>query len=73
MVVFNTGNTPLAREQEMFGDPLERMWRDCVFGLCATAQFHRRLFGVVCLSDAAQRQAWLDQAAQLWSEAFSRE
>ena len=29
-LVINTGNTPLEREREAFGDPLERMWRDCM-------------------------------------------
>ncbi|MCF8033061.1 MAG: NAD(P)H-dependent oxidoreductase [Desulfarculaceae bacterium] len=70
VVVFNTGNTPLEREQEAFGDPLERLWRDCVFGLCGSPQFFRRLFGVVCLSGVAQRQAWLDEAAALLARAF---
>src|SRR5208337_5129911 len=28
VVVFNTSNTPRDREQEVFGDPLERIWKD---------------------------------------------
>jgi putative NADPH-quinone reductase len=27
-LVFNTSNTPALREQEIFGDPLERLWKD---------------------------------------------
>lgn len=73
VVVFNTGNTPPAREQEVFGDPLERLWRDCIFGLCGAPRFYRRLFGVVCLSDQAQRRAWLDEAADLLATAFPAE
>ncbi|MBU1276562.1 MAG: NAD(P)H-dependent oxidoreductase [Proteobacteria bacterium] len=62
-VVYNTSNTPAARELEAFGDPLERLWRDCVFGLCAELEFHRRMFGVICLSSHQQREAWLAQVA----------
>ena len=32
-LVFNTSNTFAEREREVFGDPLERIWKDCVFGL----------------------------------------
>ncbi|MCB2227634.1 MAG: NAD(P)H-dependent oxidoreductase [Desulfarculaceae bacterium] len=73
VVVFNTGNTPPQREIDVFSDPLERLWRDCVFGLCGTPRFYRRLFGVICLSDQAQRAAWLDQAEAMLAQAFPRE
>lgn len=46
-LVINTGNTPLNREREAFGDPLERMWRDCVLGYCGVGAVIRSLFGVV--------------------------
>jgi Putative NADPH-quinone reductase (modulator of drug activity B) len=29
-LVFNTSNTPWERELEAFGDPLERLWKDCI-------------------------------------------
>ncbi len=69
-VVFNTSNTPAAREREVFGDPLERLWRDCVFGLCGSMEFHRRVFGVICTSSLEQRRAWLDEAAGLLAAVF---
>ncbi len=72
-VVYNTGNTPFEREREVFGDPLERLWRDCVFGLCADLTFHRRLFGVICLSTPEQRAAWLSQVDQDMVRLFPRE
>ena len=70
-VVFNTGNTPLQRELEVFADPLERLWRDCIFDLCGVREFHRRLFTVVCTSGEAQRKAWLAEARQMVTQAFS--
>jgi putative NADPH-quinone reductase len=63
-LVLNTGNTPLAREAEVFGDPLERIWRDCVLGYCSAARVERTLFGVVATSTEAQRKAWLAEARQ---------
>ena len=70
-VVFNTGNTPIQREKEVFGDPLERIWRDCIFGLCGRADFHRRYFTVVCTADDARRKAWLEEARHLVRDLFS--
>ena len=32
--VFNTSNTAPEREASVFGDPLETLWKNCVFGLC---------------------------------------
>jgi len=43
-IVFNTSNTGIEREQQAFGDPLETIWRNCVFGLCNITVFHRRTF-----------------------------
>jgi putative NADPH-quinone reductase len=64
-VVFNTANTPEARELSAFGDPLERLWKDCIFGLCGVPVFHRRTFSVVVTSSAEQRQDWLDEVRAL--------
>ncbi len=69
-VGFNTANTPPERERTVFGDPLERIWRDCVFGLCGVREFHRRTFSVVCESTRQEREAWLKDAADLVSRVF---
>jgi putative NADPH-quinone reductase len=69
-VVFNTGDTEAGRERRVFGDPLERIWRDCVCGLCGVRSFTRRLFGVVVTSTPQQRQAWLEEAARTVAEVF---
>ena len=63
-------NTPAKREQEVFGDPLEALWRRCVFELCGIATFHRRTFSVVVTSTSAQREAWLEEVAVLTDRAF---
>lgn len=61
VVVFNTSNTPDTREHAVFGDPLERIWKDCIFGLCGKASFHRRMFNVVVTSSQDTRAGWLDE------------
>ena len=69
-VVLNTSNTFPERECAVFGDPLETLWRNCVFGLCGVADFHRRTFGVVATSTAEQRRQWLAEARTLVARAF---
>jgi NAD(P)H dehydrogenase (quinone) len=62
-LVFNTSNTASQREQAVFGDPLERLWKDCIFHLCGVSRFHREMFNIIITSDDAQRRAWLDRVA----------
>jgi len=69
-LVINTSNTPPSRESEAFGDPLERIWKDCIFGLCANLDFHRRTFGVVVTSTPEERTGWLEEAATLARDVF---
>ena len=69
-LVFNTSNTPEEREHAMFGDPLEALWRQCVFDLCAVRTFLRRMFSVVVTSTPAQRRAWLDEVTALTDKTF---
>jgi putative NADPH-quinone reductase len=59
-LVFNTSNTLPEREQDVFGDPLEAIWRHCIFGLCGVTAFHRRTFSVVVTSTQREREQWLD-------------
>jgi len=60
-LVFNTSNTEATREQEVFGDPLETIWKNCIFGLCGVTNVYRRMFGVMVTSSEAERKAWLDE------------
>ncbi len=41
VLVFNTSNTPAEREQRVFGDPLERLWRDGIASFCGVPVFLR--------------------------------
>lgn len=70
-LVFNTSNTPQAREAALFGDPLETLWRNCIFGLCGVTSVERRMYGPVASSTAAQREAWLAEVEALTRQAAS--
>ncbi|MGD9213022.1 MAG: NAD(P)H-dependent oxidoreductase [Desulfobacteraceae bacterium] len=70
VLVFNTSNTPFEREQAVFGDPLEILWKNCIFDLCGVHNFHRRMFSVVVTSTDAQRKTWLNEARALALELF---
>jgi putative NADPH-quinone reductase len=69
-LVFNTSNTSRSRELDVFGDPLEALWRDCIFGLCGVTRFYRKMYGVVVTSSAAQREAWLADVADVVNRHF---
>lgn len=59
VLVFNTSNTENQREKDVFGDPLETIWKNCIFGLCGITNFHRRMFNVIVTSTEDQRRDWL--------------
>jgi putative NADPH-quinone reductase len=69
-VVFNTGNTPLQREREIFGDPLQLIWKNCIFDLCGVETFHRELFTVVVTSTYEERQTWLKRVEDVMDQYF---
>lgn len=69
-LVFNTSNTSTQREDEVFGDPLQRLWRDCIFDFCGVKDFDRVMFRIVADSSADERSAWLEEAADRARRAF---
>ncbi|RJQ65377.1 MAG: flavodoxin family protein [Desulfobacteraceae bacterium] len=69
-LVLNTSNTPERREFTEFGDPLETIWKRCIFGLCGVPHVRRRMFNVICTSSLEQRQEWLAEARKLAAELF---
>jgi len=63
-IVFNTSNTPEERELSVFGDPLEALWKKCIFDLCGVQNVYRTLFRVIVTSTLEQRQKWLQQVEE---------
>ena len=71
-VVFTTSNTPRDVEMERFGDPLENLWKNCIFGFCGVDDFYRRNFESIILSTAEDRKAWLAEVRRIIQERFPR-
>ena len=63
-VVFNTSNTLPERERQVFGDPLETLWKNCIFGLCGVKEFYRTTYSVVETSSLVQRKVWLEDVSE---------
>ncbi len=71
-VIFNTANTPSERERNVFGDPLQQIWGNCIFELCGVKEFHREIFTVVVTSSPEQRREWLDHVREIMDQYFPR-
>jgi len=72
-LVFNTSNTAPEREARVFSDPLETLWKNCIFGLCGVQMFERRTFSVVVTSTVEQRRRWLQEVREMVSTYFPRD
>jgi NAD(P)H dehydrogenase (quinone) len=64
-LILNTSNTPEEREISVFGDPLEKIWRSCIFAFCGVQTFDRIMFRVVADSTDDDRRKWLLQVEEL--------
>ncbi len=71
-LVFNTSNTTEERERTVFGDPLEALWKNCIFGLCGVSNVHRRTFSVMVTSTETKREAWLNEVRELVKTSFKQ-
>jgi putative NADPH-quinone reductase len=71
-LVFNTSNTNEERENNIFKDPLETIWKNCIFSFCGVKQFDRRMFRIVVTSDLNQRQIWLNEAKSMIDKYFPK-
>jgi putative NADPH-quinone reductase len=69
-LVFNTSNTSTEREQKLFLDPLETIWKNCIFDLCGVTDFYRRMFNIVVTSSDEERQNWLEEVAVTIGNSF---
>ena len=71
-LVLTTSNTPREVEMAAYGDPLENLWKNCIFALCGIQgeKFRRRNFESIIMSTPEQRETWLDEVRQLVGELF---
>lgn len=69
-IVFNTSNTDPEVDKTFFGEPLESIWKKCVFALCGVEQVERKVFTPVITSTQEQREKWLQEARKMVATAF---
>jgi NAD(P)H dehydrogenase (quinone) len=61
VLVVNTSDTTAEREDTLFGDPLEAIWRRCLAPYLGGPRVERVVLRVVADADADQRRRWLDE------------
>jgi len=69
-IIFNTSNTETERELKVFLDPLETIWKNCIFKLCGVHNFHRKMFNIIVTSTKKQREHWLEEVIEFTSSVF---
>ena len=69
-LVFNTSDTLPKRELTVFGDPLETLWKKCIFNYCGVKKFYRKTYSVIVTSSSAQRKAWLTDVKKTINQCF---
>ncbi|WP_414470261.1 NAD(P)H-dependent oxidoreductase [Methanobacterium sp. ACI-7] len=69
-IVFNTANTSKEREMNVFGDPLETIWKNCIFDLCGVKNFYRKMYRIIVTSTTKQRKIWLEDVSETVDKYF---
>ena len=64
-LVFTSSNTPALREIDLYGDPLQNIWENCVFRVCGVTKFFRKNFAVMATSTEKQRRRWLKEVVNI--------
>jgi putative NADPH-quinone reductase len=55
---------------EIFGDPLDRLWKKCILEFCGVRKVIRETFSVVITSTPEERAAWLEQVEAIVAASF---
>jgi NAD(P)H dehydrogenase (quinone) len=69
-LVFNTANTSKEREMNIFGDPLETIWKNCIFDLCGVKNFYRKMYRIIVTSTPKERELWLEDVKETVDKYF---
>jgi len=72
VLVFNTSNTPVERELNLYGDPLETLWKNNMLISCGVKSFYRKNFGIIITSSPEQRAKWLSEVEQITGSCFPK-
>lgn len=72
-LVFNTANTSKEREINIFEDPLETIWKNCIFDLCGVKNFYRKMYRIIVTSTSKERELWLEDVKETVDKYFPYE
>jgi NAD(P)H dehydrogenase (quinone) len=72
-LIFNTSNTPPERENNLYGDPLENLWKNNMLVSCGVKSYFRKNFDIIITSTAEQRHLWLEEARDITEKYFPPE
>jgi len=72
-LIFNTSDTAEEREMKVFKDPLEAIWKNCIFDLCGVKNIYRRMFRIIVTSTEEQRNTWLKEVEDTVNKYFPAE
>ena len=56
-------------ENNYFNDPLENIWKQCVFAFCGIEKYYRRMFRIIADSNIEERKEWLAEAESIAEKA----
>ena len=71
-LVFNTSDTSREREENIFFDPLETLWKNCIFYLCGVNVFYRKMFRIMVTSTKEEREDWLLEVENIVTKYFEK-
>lgn len=72
VLVINTSDTSEEREKKVFDDPLEQLWKNCIFDFCGVNNFYRKVFRIIVTSTLEKRKNWLREVSDKVSSLFPK-
>jgi NAD(P)H dehydrogenase (quinone) len=69
-LVLNTCMTPEDEDRKHYGDPLENLWKNCIFAFCGLGDFHRRYFRMVQAVSQEERIGMLTEVKATIDQLF---
>jgi NAD(P)H dehydrogenase (quinone) len=69
-IIFNTSNTSKKRENDIFGDPLEILWKNCILNLCGIKNIYRKTYRIIVTSSNEIRETWLQEVEETVEKHF---
>ncbi|HNQ50019.1 MAG TPA: NAD(P)H-dependent oxidoreductase [Candidatus Omnitrophota bacterium] len=69
VLIFNTSDTPAKRENQVLGDPLQKIWENTL-AFCGAKCLSRKMFRVVVTSTPQMRARWLKDVVKRVETAF---